>query len=202
MVWYENLDRSKPYIKDYRGFNLWYDWNNGKHHDMKRIRSVWFNHWLYRMTKHEAHARFFGYMCILPFFSFAFKTINRFRPKVIKEEESLYSSAQFIATISRNQYGFETRASKSFEHAIGVLLGKNMMSHILSQDKDVFRQEELGDEDRGLAGDFTEEDILSLKKEENHLPHVGIVYRRPEKHYLNAKPNDFLSPYKVVGEHK
>ena len=71
------------------------------------------------------------------------------------------------------------------------------MSHILQQDSDPFRQSELGDEDQGLAGDFSELDILELRKEKNHLPHVGIVYSRPEMHYLNEKPNDYLSPYKV-----
>ena len=77
-------------------------------------------------------------------------------------------------------------------------MGKEILTHILSQDKDMFRQEELSDEDGGLAGDLTNEDIIDLYKEDKHEPHLGIVYKAPHKHYLNEKPNDFLSPYKVV----
>ncbi len=199
MVWYENLNRKNPYIKDYRGWNLWYNYNNGKHHEMKRVRMIWFDHWLNRMSKHEGHARFFSAIVILPFLAWSFKTYKRFTP-LKEQEEQIFSNSQYIANIGRNQFGFETRATKSFEHAIAVILGGEILGHILSQDSDVFRQEELGDEDKGLAGDFAEDDIVQLRKNPGHVPHVGIVFFRPEKHYLNEKPNDFLSPYKVVGE--
>ena len=56
------------------------------------------------------------------------------------------------------------------------------------------------DDGQGLAGDLSEEDILDLRREKKHEPHIGIVYRHPHKHYLNESPNDLLSPYKVVGE--
>lgn len=200
MVWYEYLRRDIPYIKDYRGFNLWYDYNNGKHHEMKKVRSFYFEHWLRRLCKHEAFSRTFVWFVMIPFWIYVYKTFKRFRPVSNNEEESLFSGAQFVSVIGRNHYGFESRASKSFEHALGVLLGKEILGHILEQDNDVFRQEEIADEDAGLIGDFTEEDILALRKVPNHLPHVGIVYLRPEKHYLNEKPNDFLSPYKIENE--
>ena len=199
MVWYERLRRDIPYIKEYRHFNLWYDYNNGKHHDMKRVRTIWLEHWIKRMCKHEAYSRYIGMFIVVPMWLWIFSTYKRFKP-LPKPEESLYSGAQFVASIGRNQFGYETRAAKSFEHAMGVVLGKEILGHILSQDSDVFRQEELQDEDQGLAGDFSEEDVLQLWKEPNHVPHAGIVYFRPEKHYLNEKPNDFLSPYKILGE--
>ena len=56
------------------------------------------------------------------------------------------------------------------------------------------------DDGQGLAGDLSEEDILDLRREKKHEPHIGIVYRHPHKHYLNESPNDLLSPYKVVGD--
>jgi hypothetical protein len=152
------------------------------------------------MTKHEAYSRYMGMFIAVPFLAWAHKTYKRFRPLSNTEDESVYSGAQYIAAIGRNQYGFETRAAKSFEHVLSIVLGGEILGHILSQDVDIFRAEELSDEDGGLTGDFSEEDILSLRKEQNHTPHVGIVYFRPEMHYLNEKPNDFLSPYKVVGE--
>jgi hypothetical protein len=37
MVWYQYLDRTTPYIKNYRRWNLWYDYNNPKHHDISII---------------------------------------------------------------------------------------------------------------------------------------------------------------------
>jgi len=196
MVWYEKLDRTIPYQKIYRGFNLWYDFNNGKHHDMKRLRTVWLEHWLKRFCKHEAYSRSFIIFCIFPLYGYLFSTYKRFQP-LKKSGTEYFSGAQYVANIGRNHYGFETRATKSFEHAMSTLLGRDILSHILSMDSDVFRKDETGDEDKGLVGDFSEEDIISLKKQENHLPHVGIVYFRPEMHYLNEKPNDFLSPYKV-----
>jgi hypothetical protein len=112
----------------------------------------------------------------------------------------LYTGPEYIGALGRNPYGYETRVGKSFEHVISVLLGGEIMTHILNQDSDIFRTEELQDEDQGLMGDFSEEDILDLHREKKHEPHLGIVYRHPGKHYLNEKPNDLLSPYKVVGE--
>lgn len=199
MSWYEHLDRKLPYIKEYRHFNLWYNYNNGQHHDMKRLRTVWMEYWIRRFCKHEAYSRtFMGYV-VMPFFLYMYTSYKRFQP-LKAQDESIYSGSQYVASIGRNHYGFETRAAKSFEHAMSVALGSEILTHILSLDTDFFRAEELGDEDQGLMGDFSEEDIISLRKEENHLPHVGIVYFRPELHYLNAKPNDYLSPYKIVGE--
>ena len=37
MVWYKYLDRSTPYIKNYRRWNMWYDYNNAKHHEICKI---------------------------------------------------------------------------------------------------------------------------------------------------------------------
>ena len=178
---------------------MWYNYNNGKHADMHKIRVPYFYYWYRRLTKHEAIARYMGATVFLPFLVWLNSQKKRFAA-LPKEEESLYSGAQYVATIGRNQYGFETRAAKSFEHGLSTVLGVEIFGHILSQDVDMFRAEELSDEDGGLTGDFSEEDILALRKEPNHAPHVGIVFFRPEMHYLNEKPNDFLSPYKVVGE--
>lgn len=112
-----------------------------------------------------------------------------------------FTGAMYIATIGRNQYGYETRVTKSFEHSLSVLLGKEILGHIFSQDFDSFRQEHLADLDSGLAGDMSEEDVLDLMKDiDKHPPHLGVVYRNPHLHYLNDKPSDLLSPYKVVGE--
>lgn len=199
MVWYENLDRSIPYTKQYRGWNMWYNYNNGKHHEMRRVRMMWFEHWVKRMVQHEFYMRIFGAWITIPFLFWAFKTYKRFKP-LKEEDETIFSGAQYVASIGRNQFGFETRATKSFEHTLAVLLGSEILGHILSQDSDMFRQEELSDEDSGLAGDFTEDDIVQLRKEPGHVPHVGIVFFHPEKHYLNEKPNDFLSPYRIEGE--
>lgn len=74
------------------------------------------------------------------------------------------------------------------------------MSHIFNSDSDTFRAEQIGDDDQGLSGDLSEEDILDLYREKKHEPHLGVVYRNPQYHYLNEAPNDLLSPYKVKGE--
>ena len=199
MSWYEHLDRKIPYIKEYRHFNLWYNYNNGQHHDMKRLRTIWMEYWIRRFCKHEAYSRPFLYAVVTPAFAYIYSTYKRFQP-LKTEEASIYSGSQYVASLGRNHYGFETRAAKSFEHAMSVALGSDILTHILALDGEHMRAEEVGDEDQGLMGDFSEEDIISLRKEENHLPHVGIVYFRPELHYLNAKPSDYLSPYKIVGE--
>ena len=48
---------------------------------------------------------------------------------------------------------------------------------------------------------MSEEDILDLMKDDSkHPPHLGIVYRNPQLHYLNDKPSDILSCYKIAGE--
>ena len=74
------------------------------------------------------------------------------------------------------------------------------MSHVFNADSDNFRAEQIGDDDQGLSGDLSEEDILDLYREKNHEPHVGIIYRHPQHHYLNDAPSDLLTPYKTVGE--
>jgi hypothetical protein len=127
------------------------------------------------------------------------KSKKRFS-NVPEKEEVLFSGPQYVAAIGRNKTGFETRAAKTFEHIMSIVLGEEIMSHILNQDSDIFKAEELSDDDGGLAGDLSEEDSLELLKTEQHEPHLGIVYRHPQAHYLNEKPNDFLSQYKVEGE--
>ena len=163
------------------------------------MRSLWLEHWLKRFTKHEAHTRFFLFFVVVPFLAFLNKSKKRFT-KDAEPEEVLYSGPQYVATIGRNQTGFETRAAKTFEHVMSIILGGEIMGHILNQDSDIFKSEELSDDDQGLAGDLSDEDALELLKEEQHEPHLGIVYRHPNRHYLNEKPNDLLSQYKVVGE--
>jgi hypothetical protein len=163
------------------------------------MRSLWLEHWLKRFTKHEAHTRFFLFFCVVPMLAFLSNSRKRFQKEADKEP-NLYSGSQYVATIGRNQTGFETRAAKTFEHVMSIVLGEEIMGHILNQDSDVFKGEELSDDDQGLAGDLSEEDALELLKDEQHEPHLGIVYRHPQAHYLNEKPNDFLSQYKVVGE--
>ena len=74
------------------------------------------------------------------------------------------------------------------------------MSHIFNSDSDTFRAEQIGDDDQGLSGDLSEEDILDLYREKKHEPHLGVDYRNPQYHYLNEAPNDLLSPYKLKGE--
>ncbi len=165
------------------------------------MRSLWLEHWLKRITKHEAHTRFFIFFCIIPFFAY----INKSRKRFMKDpdpEEILYSGPQYVATIGRNQMGFETRAAKTFEHVMSIILGEEIMGHILNQDSTVFKAEELSDDDGGLAGDLSEEDALELLKEDQHESHIGIVYRHPQANYLKKKPNDFLSQYRVEGELK
>jgi len=198
-MWYQLLDRSQPYAKDYRRWNLWYDYNNPKHHEIKRLRTTFIEHIARRLFKHEAYVRFFGAFCFVPFIFFLFKQKGKY--KALKEAEpSIYSTPMLVASTGRNAYGFETRANRSFEQGISTVVGGDLLNHILSADSDQFRSEEQQDEDAGLVGDFTEEDILDLYRDKKHEPHMGIVYRHPHKHHLNEAPSDLLSPYKVVGE--
>jgi len=201
MVWYEHLNRSTPYLKNYRRWNMWYDYNNSKHHEIRRMRSLWLEHILRRMTKHEAHTRFFLFFVVGPMLFWLNKTKKRFAAEP-EPEPFLYSGPQYVAAIGRNQMGFESSAAKSFEHVMSIILGNEIMSHILNQDADVFKAEELSDDDQGLSGDLSEEDALDLLKDVKPEPHLGIVYRHPNAHYLNEKPNDFLSVYKLEGESK
>jgi hypothetical protein len=194
-MWYQGLDRSVPYAKDYRRWNLWYDYNNPKHHEIKRLRTTFIEHVARRLFKHEAYLRFFGAFCFIPFLFFLWKQRSKYR-QTKQPEPSIYSTAQLIANIGRNTYGFETRANRSFEQALSVVVGGDLMNHILSADSDQFRSEEQQDED----ADFTEEDILDLYRDKKHEPHLGIVFRHPHRHHLNDSPNDLLSPYKVSGE--
>jgi hypothetical protein len=198
-MWYQLLDRSQPYAKDYRKWNLWYDYNNPRHHEIKRLKTTYLEHIGRRLFKHESNLRFFGAVCFWPFLFFLIKQKGKYKqPK--EEEPIIYSAAHTIANIGRNNYGFETRANNSFEMGMSVLVGGELLSHILEADSNPFRSEENQDEDAGLVGDFTEEDILDLFRETKHEPHLGIVYRHPHKHHLNETPSDYLSPYKVVGE--
>ena len=198
-MWYQALNRSQQYLNNYRRWNMWYDYNNPKHHEIKRLRTTFIEHFARRLFKHEAYVRFFGAFCVLPFVFFLYKQYSKYRlPKNL--DQVVYSTPQLIANIGRNNYGYETRTTKSFEMTLSVLLGGDLLNHILSMDSDQFRSEESQDEDAGLPGDFTEEDILDLHREKLHEPHLGIVYRHPHRHFLNVGPNDILSPYKLSEE--
>ena len=45
------------------------------------------------------------------------------------------------------------------------------MTHVFNADSDNFRAEQIGDDDQGLSGDLSEEDILDLYREKimNHI---------------------------------
>lgn len=85
MVWYQHLNRSTPYLKNFRRWNMWYDYNNAKHHEMKRMKSIFLEHMLRRMCKHEAYQRFFLMFCGIPLVLFFLKSKKRFAKK--PEEE-------------------------------------------------------------------------------------------------------------------
>jgi hypothetical protein len=110
-MWYQYLDRSQPYAKDFRRWNLWYDYNNPKHHEIKRLKTTFIEHIGRRLFKHDAYLRFFGAICFIPFFFFLNKQRNKYKA-LPEPESSPYSNAQLIANIGRNPYGFETRANK------------------------------------------------------------------------------------------
>lgn len=78
MVWYQTLKRTQPYLKNYRRWNLWYDYNNPKHLEMKRVKIIWLEFFLKRMFKHEAYSRYFLVFCGLPLIFFLLKTKKRF----------------------------------------------------------------------------------------------------------------------------
>lgn len=198
-MWYQYLNRNQPYLKNYRKWNMWYDHNNPKHYEILRQRSTFFEHIIRRICGHDIHMRFFMVFCMLPLFGYLLKQRKRFTYKKVDEDISL-SSAQLVANAGRNKYGFESRGTKSFEHAMGILISKSVFSNTLEGGKDPLIGEEIIDEDAGLESDMSEEDLLSVLKSEMHEPHLGIVFRHPHKHHLNEAPNDFLSPYKVVGE--
>lgn len=198
-MWYQTLNRTQPYLKNYRRWNMWYDYNNPRHMEIKRIRVTLFDHWVRRMCKHEAFTRYFMVAVWAPFVFFLYKQKKKFSPLPPKEE-SYYEVPQIVANIGRNAYGYETRAGKSFEHIMSVIMGGDLLNHILESDADQYRSDEQQDEDAGLTGDFSEEDILDLHRAPKHEPHLGIVYRHPNQHYLNEAPNDLLSPYMIKGE--
>jgi hypothetical protein len=197
-MWYQYLNRKQPYMKNFRKWNLWYDHNNPRHFEILRQRATFFEHILRRICKHDVNMRaFFGFV-LFPFFAFLWKQKKRFTKQ--NNDELSVTSAQLIANTGRNKYGFESRGTKSFEHSLGILISKNVLSHTLEGGSNPFMSEEMIDEDAGLEADFNAEDLLNMHKEDKHEPHVGIVFRHPHKHYLNDSPNDYLSPYKVVGE--
>jgi hypothetical protein len=94
MVWYQNLDRSKPYLKNFRRWSLWYDYNNAKHHEIKKMRMNWLEAMMRRFFKHEAYFRFFAVFCGLPFLFFLKKSMNRYS-KPAEPEESFFLFKKF-----------------------------------------------------------------------------------------------------------
>merc|ERR1712032_1171768 len=94
-------------------------------------KMTWFEHWIKRLCKHESHSRFALAFLGIPFALFILKQRKKYK-KDPEAEASIYSGAQYVAAIGRNQFGFETRATKSFEHALSVLLGNEIMSHVFN----------------------------------------------------------------------
>jgi hypothetical protein len=85
MVWYQYLKRTQPYLKNYRRWNLWYDYNNPKHQEIKRTKILWLEYALRRMFKHEAHTRYFLVFVGIPLFFWMLNTKKRFAKPVQPE---------------------------------------------------------------------------------------------------------------------
>jgi hypothetical protein len=89
-MWYQTLKRTQPYLKNYRRLNLWYDYNNNKHQEIKRLKVLWLQHGLRRMTKHESYERFFLAFCVLPFLLWLNKQKKKYsKPKPADEGTKL-----------------------------------------------------------------------------------------------------------------
>ncbi len=81
MVWYENLNRTYPYRKNFRKWNLWYDYNNPKHYEIKAIRLSMLSYFLKRLFKHEANFKYFKVICFFPLLLLISKAKRYSKPK-------------------------------------------------------------------------------------------------------------------------
>ncbi len=87
-MWYQYLNRSQPYLKNYRRWNMWYNHNNPQHREIKRLKAIWLEHALRRLCKWEAHTRFFIAFCLFPMGFWLAKQKKKFsKPKAPEERK-------------------------------------------------------------------------------------------------------------------
>ena len=59
------------------------------------------------------------------------------------------------------------------------------MTHVFNADSDNFRAEQIGDDDQGLSGDLSEEDILDLYRDHILLYYNIFLDQHCQKYYID-----------------
>ena len=98
---------------------------------------------------------------------------------------------------SKNKYGYNTRFMSDFDLLLEGVLNEQFVDESTAYYNDPVVAEEVADMEKGLNGEFSDEDIRNLLKDKDGHGSNEKTFRYPARVASAYKPSDDLSIYKT-----
>ena len=110
-------------------------------------------------------------------------------------DKEVYYRLQSI--FSKNQYGYNTRFMSDFDLLLEGVLNERFIDESTAYYNDPVVSSEVEDMEKGLNGEFADEDIRNLLKDKDAHGAGESTFRYPGRVASNYKASDDLSIYKT-----
>ena len=110
-------------------------------------------------------------------------------------DKEVYYRLQSI--FSKNQYGYNTRFMSDFDLLLEGVLNERFIDESTAYYNDPVVSSEVEDMEKGLNGEFADEDIRNLLKDKGAHGAGESTFRYPGRVASNYKASDDLSIYKT-----
>lgn len=125
--------------------------------------------------------------------SFAFSELPK--DKSVENEENF----RLVSIFAKNKYGYNTRFMSDFELFLESILNEKFLDNSILYYDDEMTATEVEDQEAGLAGNFSQQDVAGLLHDKQHHDHDSFkAVRFPDRVGTNYPKGDALSCYKIV----
>ena len=111
------------------------------------------------------------------------------------DDDEIYYRLQSI--FAKNKYGYATRFMSDFDLLLFGVLNERFIDESTAYYKDPVVSNEVEDMEKGLSGEFSDDDIRNLVKDQNEHGAGNKFFRYPGRVATNYQPSDDLSIYKT-----
>lgn len=115
--------------------------------------------------------------------------------KSVENEENF----RLVSIFAKNKYGYNTRFMSDFELFLESVLNEKFLDNSILYYDDEMTATEVEDQEAGLAGNFSHDDVAGLlhdKQSHDHSSYKAV--RHPDRVGTNYPKGDALSCYKIL----
>ena len=116
-------------------------------------------------------------------------------PTTNPDDAEIYNRLQSI--FAKNKYGYATRFMSDFDLLLEGVLNERFIDESTAYYADPIVANEIEDMEKGLSGEFSEDDIRNLVKDKHEHGAPNKFFRYPGRVATNYAKSDDLSIYKT-----